>query len=59
MAIIGAVVTVSNRVSNGQHVSDNGDNHEYIDIEEVIHSNNDHDEYPVITGLSEQAVNRR
>ncbi len=59
MAITGAVAAVSNRVSNGQHVRDNGDNHEHNDIEEVIHSNNDHHEFPVITGQLEQPVNRR
>ena len=57
--ITGAVAVVGYRVSNRQHVSDSGDNHEHNDIEEVIHSNNKHHEYPVITGRSEQAVNRR
>ena len=57
--ITGAVVAVSNRVSKGQHVSDKGDNHEHNDIKEVIHSNNDQREFPVITGRSEQPVNRR
>ena len=59
MAITGAVAAVGSPVSNGQHVRDNGDNHEHNDIEEVIHSNNEHNEYPVITGRSKQAVNRR
>ena len=57
--IIGAVAAVSNRVSNGQHVSDKGDNHERNDIEEVIHSDNGHYELPVITGRLELPLNRR
>ncbi len=61
MAITGAVAAVSNPVSSGQLVSDSGDNHEHDhnSIEEVIHSNSEHHEYPVITGRLEQAVNRR
>ena len=59
VAITGAVADGGNWVSNGQYVKDKGDNHKHIDIEEVIHSNNDHREYPVITGRLEQAVNRR
>ena len=54
-----AVAAVGNRVSNGQHVKDKSDNHEHNDIEEVIHSNNDQHEDPVITGRSEQPLNRR
>ena len=44
VAITGAVAAVGNRVSNGQLVSDSGDNHEHNhnDIEEVIQSNNGH-----------------
>ena len=57
--ITGAVAAVSNRVSNRQHVSDSGDNHEHNDIEEVIHSNSEHHEYPVITGRLAQPVSRR
>ena len=57
MAITGAVAAVGNRVSNGQHVKDKGDNHN--DIKEVIHSNNEYHEHPVITGRLEQPVNRR
>ena len=30
------------RVWNGQHVGDNGDNHNHNHIEEVKHSNNEH-----------------
>ena len=59
MAITGAVAAAGNRVSNGQHFKDKGDNHDHNHIEEVIHSNNDQHEFPVITGRLEQAVNRR
>ena len=59
MPITGAVAGGGNRVSNGQHVKDKGDNHEHNDIEEVIHSNNEHHKHPVITGRLEQPVNRR
>ncbi len=46
-----------NRVSNRHNLSDNGGNHNHI--EEVIHSNRERHEHPVITGLLEQPVNRR
>ena len=59
VAITGAVAGGGNRVSNGQHVKDRGDNHDHNHIEEVIHSNNDQHEFPVITDRLEQAVNRR
>ena len=58
--ITGVVAAVGNCVGKGQHVGDKGDaddNHNHI--AEVIHSNNDHHEFPVITGRSEQSVNWR
>ena len=57
--ITGAVAGGGNRVSNGQHAKDKGDNHDHNHIEEVIHSNSEHQEFPVITDRLEQAVNRR
>ena len=56
-----AVAAAGNRVSNGQHVSDSGDNHghNHNHIEEVIHSNNEHHEYPVSTGRLEQLADRQ
>ena len=59
VAISGAVADGGNRVSNGQDVTDKGDNHDHNHIEEVIHSNNEQHEHPVIKGRLEQAVNRR
>ena len=58
--ITGAVADGGNGVGKEQHVGDKGeadDNHNHI--AEVIHSNNDHHEFPVITGRLEQPVNRR
>ncbi len=46
-------------VGNGQKVKDKGDSDNHNHIEEVIHSNDDHHEFPVITGPLEQPVNRR
>ena len=59
MSITSAVADAGSRVSNRQHVRDNGDNHDHNHIEEVIHSNNDNHRFPVITDRLEQAVNRR
>ena len=59
MAITGTVAGGGNRVSNGQHVKDKGDNHDHNHIEEVIHSNNDHRDYPVIMGRLDHPVSRR
>ena len=55
--IASAVAAVGNRVSNRHNVSDNGDNQN--DIEEVIHKNNDHHEFPVITGRLGQLAYRQ
>ena len=58
--ITGAVAAVGNCVGKGQHTRDKGeadDNHNHI--AEVIHSDNDHHEFPVITARLEQPVNRR
>jgi len=52
-------ITGKNHVSNGQNVSDNGDNHDHNHIEEVKHGNNEHPEFPVDTGRLDQSVNRR
>ena len=57
--ITGAVAAVDNRVGNGQHVRDKGDNHDHNHIEEVIHSTNEYHEFRVISGRLEQTVNRR
>ena len=59
VAITGTVAAVGNWASNGQHVRDKGDNHDHNHIKEVIHSNNDQHDFPVIAGRLEQAVNRR
>ena len=53
-----AVALITSAVAGGGNrhdVNDNGDNH----IEEVIHSNNKHPEFPGATGRLEQPVNRR
>lgn len=58
--ITGAVAAGGNGVGKGQHTRDKGDaddNHNHI--EEVIHSNSDQHEFPVITGRLEQPVNQR
>ena len=51
----GAVADGGNRVSNRENVGNYGDNH----IEEVIHSNNNHRDFPAVMGRLEQPVNRR
>ena len=59
VSITSDIADGGNRVCNGQNVIDIGDNHDHNHIEEVIHSNNDQHEFPVITARLEQAVNRR
>ena len=61
LPIAGAVADGGNTVSSGQPVSNKGDNHDHDHnhIEEVIHNNNDHRGFPVISGRLEQPVNRR
>ena len=56
--IANAVAIVGNRGSDRKKVSDKGDNHNSNHIEEVIHSNNEHPGFPVITGRLEQPANR-
>ena len=46
-------------VSNGQNVSDNGDNHDYYHTEEVKHSNNEHPEFQAAMSRLDQPLNRR
>ncbi len=57
-----AIAPITNAVTvvgNGPNVSDNDDNYNSNHIEEVIHSNNEHPGFTVITGRLEQPANRR
>ena len=47
------------RVGKGQHVGDNGSNHNHNRIEGVKHSDNDHPGFPAAMGRLERPVNRR
>ena len=53
------VAGVGNRAGNQQNVSDGGNNYRHKNIEEVIHSNNDHREFPAVKGRLNEPLNRR
>ena len=57
MPFTSAVGAVGNRVGNKRKVSDNGDNHN--PIEEVMHGNNDHPEFPAIAGGLRKPADRQ
>ena len=53
------VAGVGNRAGNQQNVSDSCDDYQHKNIQEVIHSNNDHREFPAVQGRLKQPLNRR
>ena len=57
--IAGVVAGVGSQIGNRPNVSHDGDNQKRNHIEEVKHRKNHHRGFPVITGRSEQPVNRR
>ena len=57
--IASVVLDGGNRVGNKQNHDGDGDNHNHNHIKEVTDSNNEHPEFPVITGRFQQSVNQR